>query len=90
MRSRHGFWSFEVLSPTPRAVTVPTSLRVPKAVRKTILKNTSAANLESEPDTWQMAEVLRGSLDGAKSREARVTAPPFRHRVNQRTTSVDR
>lgn len=49
---------------------------MPKAVRKTILKNTSAANLESEPDTWQMAEVLRGSLDGAKSREARVTAPP--------------
>lgn len=62
---------------------------MPKAVRKTILKDTSAANLESEADTWQMAEVLRGSLDEAQTREARVTAPPLRHRVNQRTTNAD-
>ena len=61
-----------------------------KAVRRTIPKNKTAANLESEADIWQMAEVLRGSLDEAQSSEARVTGPPFRHRVNQRTTNADR
>jgi hypothetical protein len=60
---------------------------VPKAVRKMIQENRTATDLESEADIWQVAEVLRGSLDGAKSREARVTAPrvppPFEPKDNE-------
>lgn len=63
---------------------------MPKALRKAIPKNKTAAAPESEPDTWQMAEVLRGSLDAANSREARVTAPTLGHRLSQRTTHADR
>jgi hypothetical protein len=62
---------------------------VPKAARKTIPKNKAAANLESEVDTWQMAEVLRGSLDAAKRRGSRYRSA-FRHCLNQRTTHADR
>jgi hypothetical protein len=47
--------------PDTYAVTVLTSERVPKAVRKTIPKNKTTASLESESDTWQMVQVRRES-----------------------------